>query len=71
MHQARHRQLTQPLLDLTRLYGNGRAFVSGRRRRRCPYEHLGLVLPSYDPWTLLQMDPGELEQQLSTPALTG
>jgi hypothetical protein len=71
MHQARHRQLTQPLLDLKRLDWNGRAFVSGQRRKRCPYEHLGLVLPSYDPWTLLQMDPRDLEQQLSTSRLAG
>jgi hypothetical protein len=71
MHQARHRKLTQPLLDLKRLYWNGRAFVSGRRRRRCPYELLGLVLPTYDPWTLLQTGPRELEQQLSTSRLAG
>jgi hypothetical protein len=69
MHQARHRNLTQPLLDLKRLYWNSRPFVSGQRRRGCPYEHLGLALPSYDPWTLLQMDPEELEQQLSTPRI--
>jgi hypothetical protein len=69
MHQARHRKLTQPLLDLKRLYWNSRAFVGGRRRKRCPYEHLGLALPSYDPWTLLQMDPRDLEQQLSTSRL--
>jgi hypothetical protein len=71
MHQARHRQLTQPLLDLKRLYWNGRPFVNGQRRKRCPYEHLGLGLPSYDPWTLLQMDPRDLEQRLSTPRLAG
>ncbi len=71
MHQARHRQLSQGLLDLKRLYWNGRAFVGGRRRKRCPYEHLGLKLPSYDPWVLLQMDPKDLEQQLSTPRLAG
>lgn len=69
MHQARHRKLTQPLLDLKRLYWNSRAFVAGKRRKRCPYEHLGLGLPTYDPWALLQMGPGELEQQLSTPRL--
>lgn len=66
MHQARHRHLTQPLLDLKRLYWNGRAFVSGQRRQRCPYQLLGLLLPSYDPWTLLQMDPEQLQQKLST-----
>jgi hypothetical protein len=71
MHQARHRKLTQPLLDLKRLYWNGRAFAGGRRRKRCPYELLGLALPSYDPWALLQMGPKDLEQQLSTARLTG
>jgi hypothetical protein len=68
-HQARHRNLTQALLDLKRLYWNCRAFVSGKRRKRCPYQHLGLHLPTYDPWTLLQMDPEELQQKLSTPRL--
>ncbi|WP_287934229.1 hypothetical protein [Arthrobacter sp.] len=69
MHQARHRHLTQELLDLKRLYWNCRRFAWGPRRRRCPYEHLGLGLPSYDPWELLQMDPAELSQQLSSPQL--
>jgi hypothetical protein len=71
MHQARHRNLTQELLDLKRLYWNCRSFVSGKRKDRCPYEHLGLQLPTYDPWALLQMDPDDLQQQLSTPRLAG
>jgi hypothetical protein len=71
MHQARHRQLTQELLDLKRLYWNCRSFVSGKRRQRCPYQHLGLQLPTYDPWALLQLDPDQLQQQLSTPRLAG
>jgi hypothetical protein len=66
MHQSRHRNLSQPLLDLKRLYWNLRSFVSGKRRGRCPYEHLGLKLPTYDPWVLLQMDPEELKQKLSS-----
>jgi hypothetical protein len=69
MHQARHRNLSQELLDLKRLYWNCRRFASGKRRKRCPYEHLGLRLPSYDAWALLQMDPEELAQQLSTQEL--
>jgi hypothetical protein len=69
MHQGRHRTLTQELLDLKRLYWNCRGFVSGRRRGRCPYAHLGLKLPSYDLWDLLRMDPKELEQKLSSPVL--
>jgi hypothetical protein len=54
MHQARHRTLTQGLLDLKRLYWNCRAFGGGKRQGRCPYEHLGLDLPRYDFWSLLQ-----------------
>ena len=54
MHQSRHRTVTQGLLDLKRLYWNCRAFGGGKRRGRCPYEHLGLDLPSYDFWSLLQ-----------------
>jgi hypothetical protein len=71
MHQARHRNLTQELLDLKRLYWNCRPFVGGRRRRRCPYQHLGLHLPTYDPWALLRTDPQELQQQLSSQRLAG
>ena len=71
MHQARHRNLSQELLDLKRLYWNCRSFVSGKRRKRCPYQHLGLQLPTYDPWALLQMDPDQVQQQLSTPRLAG
>jgi hypothetical protein len=55
MHQARHRTVTQGLLDLKRLYWNCRAFREGKRRGRCPYEHLGLKLPSYRFWDLLGM----------------
>jgi hypothetical protein len=70
MHQARHRQLTQELLDLKRLYWNCRRFVWGKRRKRCPYEHLGLELPSYDPWELLQIGPEKLSQELSSRRVT-
>jgi hypothetical protein len=66
MHQARHRNLSQELLDLKRLYWNGRRFREGKRRSRCPYELLGLKLPTYDPWALLQLDPEELRKQLSS-----
>ena len=55
MHQARHRTVTQELLDLKRLYWNCRVFREGKRRGRCPYEHLGLKLPSYRFWDLLGM----------------
>jgi broad specificity phosphatase PhoE len=69
MHQSRHRNLSQALLDLKRLYWNCRGFREGQRKGRCPYELLGLKLPSYDPWSLLQLDPDQLEQLLSSPAL--
>ena len=69
MHQARHRNLSQELLDLKRLYWNCRGFVEGKRKGRCPYQLLGLKLPSYQPWDLLQMDPDQLEELLSTPRL--
>jgi len=59
MHQARHRTVTQGLLDLKRLYWNCRAFREGKRRGRCPYEHLGLKLPSYHFWSVLQMPVDE------------
>ncbi len=45
MHQARHRTVSQGLLDLKRLYWNCREFREGKRRRHCPYELLGLRLP--------------------------
>ena len=59
MHQARHRTVTPGLLDLKRLYWNCRAFREGKRRGRCPYQHLGLKLPSYDFWSVLQMPTDE------------
>jgi hypothetical protein len=55
MHQSRHRTLTQGLLDLKRLYWNTRVFRGGRRKGRCPYEHLGLKQNSYNFWSLLQV----------------
>jgi hypothetical protein len=54
MHQSRHRTLTQGMLDLKRLYWNTRVFRGGKRKGRCPYEHLGLVRPRWDFWGLLQ-----------------
>jgi hypothetical protein len=66
MHQARHRHVSQGMLDLKRLYWNCRVFRHGKRRGTCPYELLGLKLPTSDWWTLLQIDPKELEKKLST-----
>jgi hypothetical protein len=66
MQQSRHRQMTQPMLDLKRLYWNCRPFRSGPRKDACPYRALGLELPTYDFWALLHADPARLTQQLST-----
>jgi hypothetical protein len=56
MHQSRHRNMTQGMLDLKRLYWNCRVFRGGKRKGRCPYEHLGLELSSYSFWGLLQVE---------------
>ena len=58
--------MTQGMLDLKRLYWNSRVIGSGRRRGRCPYQHLGVPLPTYDFWELLHRDPEKLAQELST-----
>jgi hypothetical protein len=58
MHQSRHRTLNQGLLDLKRLYWNCREFRGGKRRGRCPYQHVGLKLPSYDFWSLVRGEMG-------------
>jgi hypothetical protein len=69
MQQARHRRLTQGLLDLKRLYWNCREFRTGRRRRQTPYGLLGVRLPTPDWWELLRLTPEQLRQQLSAPEL--
>lgn len=66
MQQSRHKRMTQPMLDLKRLYWNTHPFRSGPRKGVAPYRRLGLSLPTYDFWTLLQSDPKELTQELST-----
>jgi hypothetical protein len=53
-HQGRHRTLTQGMRDLKRLYLNCREFRGGKRKGKCPYEHLGLKLPRYEFWELLE-----------------
>lgn len=68
MHQARHRGLPQGLLDLKRLFWNSRAFAEGKRTGQCPYAHLGLDLPTYHAWELLQLDPADLAQRLHVDA---
>jgi len=71
MQQSRHRRMTQPMLDLKRLYWNCRPFRSGPRKDVCPYRTLGLDLPTFDFWELLHTDPAQLTQQLSTQGNAG
>jgi hypothetical protein len=71
MQQSRHRRMTQPMLDLKRLYWNCRPFRAGPRSGRCPYRLLGLALPTYDFRELLHADPARLAQQLSTQGDSG
>jgi hypothetical protein len=66
MQQSRHKQMTQPMLDLKRLYWNCHEFRGGPRKKACPYQVLGLDLPTFDFWTVLQTDPRQLTQRLST-----
>jgi hypothetical protein len=66
MQQSRHKVMTQPMLDLKRLYWNCHEFRDVPRKKACSYQVLGLELPTYDLWTLLQTDPMELTQRLST-----
>ena len=70
MHQARHRHVSQGMLDLTRLFWNCRAFTHAMRRGASPYQLLGLNLPTDDWWELLQMAPEALRQKLSTQEIT-
>jgi hypothetical protein len=65
MQQARHRKMTQGLLDLKRLYWNLRRFRTGRRKGQMPYELLGLRLPDLSFWEFLKLTPDELREELS------
>ena len=65
MQQARHRRMTQGLLDLKRLYWNLRRFRVGRRKDQTPYNLLGLNLPELSFWEFLKLTPDELREQLS------
>jgi hypothetical protein len=67
MQQAQHRQMTQGLLDLKRLYWNCHTFQSGRRRGTTPYERLGVPWPDgVRWWDLLKLTPEQLRDRLST-----
>ena len=65
MQQARHRRMTQGLLDLKRLYWNLRRFRTGRRKDQTPYGLLGVELPDMSFWELLKLTPEELRERLS------
>jgi hypothetical protein len=65
MQQARHRKMTQGLLDLKRLYWNLRCFRIGRRKAQTPYGLLGLKLSDLSFWEFLRLTPEELRKQLS------
>jgi hypothetical protein len=65
MQQARHRKMTQGLLDLKRLYWNLRRFRTGRRKGQMPYELLGLKVPELSFWEFLKLTPEELREKLS------
>jgi hypothetical protein len=73
MHQSRHRTLSQGMLDLKRLYWNTRAFGGGKRKGRCPYEHLGVELPGGGFWGALEEEmiaaPGEAKAKAKAKAL--
>jgi hypothetical protein len=66
MQQARHRKMSQGLLDLKRLYWNCHTFRTGRRKKTSPYERLGVRLPKgLRWWQLLKMTPEQLRDKLS------
>jgi hypothetical protein len=65
MQQARHRKMTQGLLDLKRLYWNLRQFRTGRRRGQTPYGLLCLAVPKLSFWEFLKLTPEELQEKLS------
>jgi hypothetical protein len=68
MQQARHRKMTQGLLDLKRLYWNCHTFRTGRRRNTTPYQRLGVPWPKgLRWWDVLKLTPEQLQDTLSTP----
>ena len=65
MQQARHRKMTQGLLDLKRLDWNLRRVRAGRRKDQTPYGLLGLDLPELSFWEFLKLTPEGLREKLS------
>jgi len=67
MQQARHRKMTQGLLDLKRLYWNCHTFRTGRRRNTIPYQRLRVPWPEgLHWWEALKLTPEQLRDKLST-----
>jgi hypothetical protein len=65
MQQARHRKMTQGLLDWKRLYWNLRRFRIGHRKGQTPYGLLGLKMPDLSFCEFLNLTPAELRERLS------
>ena len=59
MQQAKHRKMTQCLLDLKRLYWNLRRFRTGRREDLTLYGLLEQVLPDLSFWEFHKLTPEE------------
>lgn len=67
MQQARHRKMTQGLLDLKRLHWNCHTFRTGRRRNTTPYQRQGIPWPQgLRWWDVLKLTPEQLRHKLST-----
>ena len=66
MQQARHRKMTQGLLDLKRRYWNLHQFRTGRREDQTPYGLMGLKVLEVSFWEILKRKPDELREKLST-----
>jgi hypothetical protein len=66
LQQARHRKMSQGLLDLKRLYWNCHTFRTGRRRGTTPYQRLGIAWPKgLRWWKVLKLSPEQLRDKLS------
>jgi hypothetical protein len=67
MQQAQHRNMSQGLLNLKRLYWNCHRFRTGRRRNTTPYQRLGVAWPEGTRWwDVLKLTPEQLREKLST-----
>ncbi len=67
MQPARHRKVSQGLLDLKRWYWNTHVFRSGRRKGQSPYQRLGVPWPpGLSWWEAPHWTPERLQEELST-----